>query len=48
MTPIARAYRLHNQTVTATEIARGNTVKPSGDAQALVSSLDEKFARASR
>jgi lipid-binding SYLF domain-containing protein len=41
-------YRLYNQTVTATDIVRGNGVKPTGDAQSLVAALDSKLAKSSR
>jgi SH3 domain-containing YSC84-like protein 1 len=41
-------YRLYNQTVTATDIVRGNGVKASGDAQSLAVALDSKLARPNR
>jgi SH3 domain-containing YSC84-like protein 1 len=41
-------YRLYNQTVTATDIVRGNPVKPSGDAQSLVAALNSKLSKPSR
>ena len=41
-------HRLYDQTVTATDIVRGNAVKPSGDAHSLVAALDNKLAKSSR
>jgi SH3 domain-containing YSC84-like protein 1 len=35
-------YRLYGKTLTATEIARGNSVKPSGEGQSLVTVLNSK------
>ena len=38
-------YRLYGKTLTATDIVRGNNVKPPPDGQALVAALDSKLAK---
>lgn len=38
-------HRLYDKTVTATEIVRGTTIKPSGEGQSLVAALDGKLAK---
>jgi lipid-binding SYLF domain-containing protein len=38
-------YRLYSKTLTATDIVKGNSVKASGEGQALVSVLDSKIAK---
>jgi lipid-binding SYLF domain-containing protein len=38
-------YRLYGKTLTATDIVRGNNVKPSTDGQALVTALNSKLAK---
>ncbi len=38
-------YRLYGKTLTATDIVRGNDVKPSTEGQSLVSVLDSKLAK---
>jgi SH3 domain-containing YSC84-like protein 1 len=38
-------YRLYSKTVTATSIVRGNEVKATGDAEALVTMLDSKLPK---
>lgn len=38
-------YRLYGKTLTATDIVRGNELKPSVEGQALVSVLDSKLAK---
>jgi SH3 domain-containing YSC84-like protein 1 len=38
-------FRLYGKTLTATDIVRGNNVKPPTDGQALVAALDSKLAR---
>jgi lipid-binding SYLF domain-containing protein len=41
-------YRLYGKTLTATDIVRGNDVKPSTDGQALVTMLDSKLTKHSK
>jgi len=38
-------HRLYNQTITATDIVRGNAVKASGEGASLVAALDSKLAK---
>jgi SH3 domain-containing YSC84-like protein 1 len=38
-------YRLYSKTLTAADIVKGKSVKPSGEGQALVSVLDSKIAK---
>src|SRR5215472_3011855 len=40
-------HRLYDQTLTATEIVRGTSVKPSGEGESLVAMLDRKLTKRS-